>query len=127
MGYRLLTGRRSPAQIIATTPGLVMPAMPEKQRLNRFEPEFVESRREQLESILNLLIDHPLVARQPPLATFLKWPEDIQVSVCVCVCRIGPCRPRSQCARACRTGPCLHPVRSSARVCTRVKTTLLPG
>ena len=66
-----------------------MPAMPEKQRLNRFEPECVESRRQQLESILNLLLDHPLVARQPPLAAFLKWPEDIQVSQCVraYVCR----------------------------------------
>ncbi|KAK9415764.1 hypothetical protein SUNI508_10242 [Seiridium unicorne] len=53
-------------------PGVVVPPPPEKQALNRFEANFVESRRQALEKMLNKIAAHPTLQHDPDLKLFLE-------------------------------------------------------
>ncbi|KAI0847213.1 Vps5-domain-containing protein [Daldinia vernicosa] len=53
-------------------PGVVVPPPPEKQALNRFESNFVESRRAALEKMLNKIAAHPTLQNDPDLKLFLE-------------------------------------------------------
>ncbi|KAI1330101.1 vacuolar sorting protein [Xylariaceae sp. FL0255] len=53
-------------------PGVVVPPPPEKQALNRFETNFVESRRAALEKMLNKIAAHPTLQHDPDLKLFLE-------------------------------------------------------
>ncbi|KAI1463423.1 Vps5-domain-containing protein [Daldinia caldariorum] len=53
-------------------PGVVVPPPPEKQALNRFESNFVESRRAALEKMLNKIAAHPTLLHDPDLKLFLE-------------------------------------------------------
>ncbi|KAI0016024.1 vacuolar sorting protein [Xylariomycetidae sp. FL0641] len=53
-------------------PGVVVPPPPEKQALNRFESNFVESRRAALEKMCNKIAAHPILQRDPDLKLFLE-------------------------------------------------------
>lgn len=53
-------------------PGVVVPPPPEKQALNRFETNFVESRRQALEKMLNKIAAHPTLQHDPDLKLFLE-------------------------------------------------------
>ncbi|KAI1767927.1 Vps5-domain-containing protein [Hypoxylon sp. FL1150] len=53
-------------------PGVVVPPPPEKQALNRFESNFVESRRAALEKMLNKTAAHPTLQHDPDLKLFLE-------------------------------------------------------
>lgn len=53
-------------------PGVVVPPPPEKQALNRFESNFVESRRSALERMLNKIASHPTLQHDPDLKLFLE-------------------------------------------------------
>lgn len=53
-------------------PGVVVPPPPEKQALNRFESNFVESRRAALEKMLNKIAAHPTLQHDPDLKLFLE-------------------------------------------------------
>ncbi|KAI0471982.1 vacuolar sorting protein [Xylariaceae sp. FL0804] len=53
-------------------PGVVVPPPPEKQALNRFESNFVESRRAALEKMLNKIAAHSTLQRDPDLKLFLE-------------------------------------------------------
>ncbi|CAJ2508295.1 Uu.00g094810.m01.CDS01 [Anthostomella pinea] len=53
-------------------PGVIVPPPPEKQALNRFETNFVESRRAALEKMCNKIAAHPTLQRDPDLKLFLE-------------------------------------------------------
>lgn len=53
-------------------PGVVVPPPPEKQALNRFESNFVESRRAALEKMLNKIAAHLTLQHDPDLKLFLE-------------------------------------------------------
>lgn len=53
-------------------PGVVVPPPPEKQALNRFETNFVESRRAALEKMLNKIAAHPTLQHDSDLKLFLE-------------------------------------------------------
>ncbi|KAH9995864.1 Vps5-domain-containing protein [Xylariaceae sp. FL0662B] len=53
-------------------PGVVVPPPPEKQALNRFESNFVESRRAALEKMLNKIAAHSTLQHDPDLKLFLE-------------------------------------------------------
>ncbi|KAI0434586.1 vacuolar sorting protein [Xylaria sp. FL1042] len=53
-------------------PGVVVPPPPEKQALNRFESNFVESRRAALEKMLNKIAAHPTLQHDSDLKLFLE-------------------------------------------------------
>ncbi|KAI1169391.1 vacuolar sorting protein [Nemania serpens] len=53
-------------------PGVVVPPPPEKQALNRFESNFVESRRAALEKMLNKIAAHPTLQNDSDLKLFLE-------------------------------------------------------
>ncbi|KAH9909939.1 vacuolar sorting protein [Xylariomycetidae sp. FL2044] len=53
-------------------PGVVVPPPPEKQALNRFETNFVESRRAALEKMLNKIAAHQTLQHDPDLKLFLE-------------------------------------------------------
>lgn len=53
-------------------PGVVVPPPPEKQALNRFETNFVESRRQALEKMCNKIAAHPTLQHDPDLKLFLE-------------------------------------------------------
>ncbi|KAI1266662.1 vacuolar sorting protein [Xylariaceae sp. FL1019] len=53
-------------------PGVVVPPPPEKQALNRFETNFVESRRAALEKMCNKIAAHPTLQHDPDLKLFLE-------------------------------------------------------
>lgn len=53
-------------------PGVVVPPPPEKQALNRFESNFVESRRAALEKMCNKIAAHPTLQHDPDLKLFLE-------------------------------------------------------
>ncbi|KAH7033081.1 Vps5 C terminal like-domain-containing protein [Microdochium trichocladiopsis] len=53
-------------------PGVVVPPPPEKQALNRFESNFVESRRAALEKMCNKIAAHPTLQNDPDLKLFLE-------------------------------------------------------
>ncbi|KAH8652198.1 Vps5 C terminal like-domain-containing protein [Xylariales sp. PMI_506] len=53
-------------------PGVVVPPPPEKQALNRFDTNFVESRRAALEKMLNKIAAHATLQHDPDLKLFLE-------------------------------------------------------
>lgn len=53
-------------------PGVVVPPPPEKQALNRFDTNFVESRRAALEKMCNKIAAHPTLQNDPDLKLFLE-------------------------------------------------------
>ncbi|KKA28199.1 hypothetical protein TD95_003315, partial [Thielaviopsis punctulata] len=53
-------------------PGVVVPPAPEKQALNRFDTNFVESRRAALEKMLNKIAAHPTLQHDADLKLFLE-------------------------------------------------------
>jgi len=65
------------AAMVESSPGLVIPPLPEKSVMNRFESDFVENRRLMLEVFLQRVVNHPVAVLLPALARFLGWKEDI--------------------------------------------------
>ncbi|KAK5446244.1 Vacuolar protein sorting-associated protein vps5 [Exophiala xenobiotica] len=55
-----------------SNPGVVVPPPPEKQAVGRFESEFVESRRQALERMLNKIAAHPILHHDADLKIFLE-------------------------------------------------------
>ncbi|KAF2769930.1 vacuolar protein sorting-associated protein Vps5 [Teratosphaeria nubilosa] len=53
-------------------PGLIVPPPPEKQAVGRFNADFVESRRQALERMLNKTAFHPVLQHDADLKTFLE-------------------------------------------------------
>ncbi|EXJ56669.1 hypothetical protein A1O7_07013 [Cladophialophora yegresii CBS 114405] len=53
-------------------PGVVVPPPPEKQAVGRFDTEFVESRRQALERMLNKTAAHPILQHDGDLKIFLE-------------------------------------------------------
>jgi len=54
-----------------THPGVVVPAVPDKQALGRFKDDFVQQRRAGLETMLRKMVAHPLLYEDPDLIAFL--------------------------------------------------------
>lgn len=53
-------------------PGVVVPPPPEKQAVGRFDTDFVESRRQALERMLNKMAAHPILHHDADLKIFLE-------------------------------------------------------
>lgn len=53
-------------------PGVIVPGMPEKSAMGRFDAEFVEQRRVALETALNKIVAHPMLVGDPDLRLFLE-------------------------------------------------------
>jgi sorting nexin-1/2 len=53
-------------------PGVVVPPPPEKQAVGRFDTNFVESRRQALERMLNKTASHPTLQHDSDLKLFLE-------------------------------------------------------
>lgn len=51
---------------------MVVPPPPDKQAVGRFESNFVESRRQALERMLNKTATHPMLQHDPDLKLFLE-------------------------------------------------------
>lgn len=60
-------------------PGIALPPLPEKQYAGRFNDDFVEARRGDLERYINRVVRHP-VARYAEVLTFFLGCEDELVS-----------------------------------------------
>eukprot|EP01040_Poterioochromonas_malhamensis_P001597 gene1597-1691_t len=56
-------------------PGAIIPALPDKQTVGRFNTEFVESRRRGLERFLKRVSVHPDLVQSPSFASFLEADE----------------------------------------------------
>lgn len=61
-------------------PGVVVPPPPEKQAMGRFDQNFIESRRQALERMVNKIASHPVLQMDGDLKTFL---ESEQFSVAI--------------------------------------------
>ncbi|KAF2214557.1 hypothetical protein CERZMDRAFT_57066 [Cercospora zeae-maydis SCOH1-5] len=61
-------------------PGVVVPPPPEKQAMGRFDQNFIESRRQALERMINKIASHPILQMDGDLKTFL---ESEQFSVAI--------------------------------------------
>ncbi|KIW02663.1 uncharacterized protein PV09_06100 [Verruconis gallopava] len=59
-------------QLHQNNPGIIVPPPPEKQALNRFDADFVESRRQALERMLNKIAAHPTLQHDADLKLFLE-------------------------------------------------------
>ena len=59
-------------QLSELHPGSIIPALPDKQALGRFEPEFIESRRRAMEKFLNRVTKHPDLINSKVLVPFLS-------------------------------------------------------
>jgi len=53
-------------------PGIIVPPPPEKQAVGRFNADFVESRRQSLERMLNKTAAHPTLQHDADLKLFLE-------------------------------------------------------
>ncbi|KAJ1974413.1 Vacuolar protein sorting-associated protein vps5 [Dimargaris xerosporica] len=58
-------------QLHQSNPGVIIPPVPEKQSLGRFQDEFVETRRHGLEKFLKRVATHPLLNDHPDFRLFL--------------------------------------------------------
>ena len=56
----------------SNNPGVVVPPPPEKQAVGRFDTNFVESRRQALERMLNKIAAHPILHHDADLKIFLE-------------------------------------------------------
>ncbi|RKO90921.1 Phox homologous domain-containing protein, partial [Blyttiomyces helicus] len=59
-------------QLVARYPGVVIPPVPEKHAIGRFQEDFVESRRSALERCLRKIVAHPLLRDDEDLQIFLE-------------------------------------------------------
>ncbi|KAJ2494391.1 Vacuolar protein sorting-associated protein vps5, partial [Coemansia sp. RSA 2052] len=59
-------------ELVARHPGIIVPAIPEKQSMGRFEDEFVEARRAGLESCLLRISAHPVLWCDDVFRLFLE-------------------------------------------------------
>ncbi|KAJ2743660.1 Vacuolar protein sorting-associated protein vps5 [Coemansia sp. BCRC 34301] len=59
-------------ELVARHPGIIVPAIPEKQSMGRFEDEFVEARRAGLESCLIRISEHPVLWCDDVFRLFLE-------------------------------------------------------
>ncbi|KAL1922373.1 uncharacterized protein VTP21DRAFT_9912 [Calcarisporiella thermophila] len=59
-------------QLVTDHPGIIVPPVPEKHAIGRFQDEFIESRRNALEKFLRKTIQHPHLYEDPNLKTFLE-------------------------------------------------------
>ncbi|KAK8160541.1 vacuolar protein sorting-associated protein-like protein vps5 [Phyllosticta citrichinensis] len=59
-------------QLHNNNPGIVVPPPPEKQAVGRFDADFVESRRQALERMLNKCAAHPILQHDGDLKLFLE-------------------------------------------------------
>ncbi|CAO3592236.1 unnamed protein product [Absidia cylindrospora] len=59
-------------QLTNGNPGVIVPPVPEKHALGRFQDEFVESRRIALERCLRKMVSHPMLYGDPDLKVFLE-------------------------------------------------------
>ncbi|GME24813.1 putative sorting nexin 3 protein [Neofusicoccum parvum] len=59
-------------QLHNNNPGVVVPPPPEKQAVGRFDADFVESRRQALERMLNKCAGHPILQHDGDLKLFLE-------------------------------------------------------
>ncbi|KAI8366083.1 Vps5 C terminal like-domain-containing protein [Radiomyces spectabilis] len=59
-------------QLVLGNPGVIVPPVPEKHALGRFQDEFVESRRIALERCLSKIVSHPMLYGDPDLKVFLE-------------------------------------------------------
>ena len=63
------------AQLLRFLPGLPLPELPEKKVPNRFAADVVEGRRAILQTFLQHVLDHPILATCDDLAAFLAWSD----------------------------------------------------
>lgn len=59
-------------ELVARHPGIIVPPIPEKQSMGRFEDEFVEARRSGLESCLTRISKHPVLWCDDVFRLFLE-------------------------------------------------------
>lgn len=59
-------------QLHENSPGVIVPPPPEKQAVGRFNVDFVESRRQNLERMLNKIAAHPTLQHDADLKLFLE-------------------------------------------------------
>ncbi|KAF1796464.1 Vps5 C terminal like-domain-containing protein [Mucor lusitanicus] len=59
-------------QLTLGNPGVIVPPVPEKHALGRFQDDFVESRRVALERCLQKIVAHPMLYGDPDLKVFLE-------------------------------------------------------
>ncbi|RIA86784.1 Vps5 C terminal like-domain-containing protein [Glomus cerebriforme] len=59
-------------QLTLGNPGVIVPPVPGKHAIGRFQDEFVENRRQALEKCLNKITSHPILYRDPDLKLFLE-------------------------------------------------------
>jgi sorting nexin-1/2 len=59
-------------QLHNNNPGIIVPPPPEKQAVGRFNADFVESRRQALERMLNKIAAHPSLQLDGDLKLFLE-------------------------------------------------------
>ncbi|KAG2199765.1 hypothetical protein INT46_009006 [Mucor plumbeus] len=59
-------------QLTLGNPGVIVPPVPEKHALGRFQDDFVESRRVALERCLKKIVAHPMLYGDPDLKVFLE-------------------------------------------------------
>ncbi|KAI8363814.1 Vps5 C terminal like-domain-containing protein [Choanephora cucurbitarum] len=59
-------------QLTSGNPGVIVPPVPEKHALGRFQDDFVESRRIALERCLQKIVAHPMLYGDPDLKVFLE-------------------------------------------------------
>ncbi|CAG8501251.1 11502_t:CDS:10 [Acaulospora colombiana] len=59
-------------QLTNGNPGVIVPPVPGKHAIGRFQDEFVESRRQALERCLNKITTHPMLYKDPNLMMFLE-------------------------------------------------------
>eukprot|EP01114_Cavostelium_apophysatum_P017147 TRINITY_DN5024_c0_g1_i1.p1 TRINITY_DN5024_c0_g1~~TRINITY_DN5024_c0_g1_i1.p1 ORF type:complete len:424 (+),score=125.78 TRINITY_DN5024_c0_g1_i1:1769-3040(+) len=57
--------------------GYLVPPLPEKQIINRFNAEFIEFRRRELERFLNRIIAHPILVQSAGLQKFFESAESL--------------------------------------------------
>nr|CAG8488611.1 5774_t:CDS:10 [Entrophospora candida] len=59
-------------QLTLGNPGVIVPPLPEKHAMGRFQDEFIENRRQALEKCLNKIISHPNLYKDRDLKIFLE-------------------------------------------------------
>ncbi|KAI8916534.1 Vps5 C terminal like-domain-containing protein [Powellomyces hirtus] len=59
-------------KLVLQHPGIIIPPVPEKQTLGRFQEEFVESRRMGLEYFMRKVVSHPILQDDTDLRAFLE-------------------------------------------------------
>ena len=70
------------AKLLEVLPGVELPALPDKDALNRFCPDVIESRRSLLQIFLQAAVDDPdLCFRTSCLAELLRWPAEFSKAV----------------------------------------------